>query len=349
MVQKNFILTDIMKTGNHNELEQFIKFSNLDGQHFDMTGEWYRLHDFEFNKYDRLIALVDIREGMSVLFENHQFVEDMKNRCRWLIDKGFKIIITNPWECKKYALYERHLPFDKGLVWSGDCSWFWFKMYHRYKNHKFNFYHHEKKYDFLYLNKVNRPHREMLFKKLMKNDLLTDSLFSFLDKGYKLKREYELPWLKIENYPKYGYDRDIFEPQFNDSKFNLVSETIVHEEKFMTEKIWKPIIAGQIFIVHGKHQYLHDLKKLGYMTYNNYFDESYDSLKELDQRTNAIVKLCSQLKDISYKELYDKTKHIRIHNQKIFFSEKHLKNACCDTITRLLELVDSGQVSSRET
>ena len=40
-MQHNFILTDVMKTGNHVDLEQFIHMHTLQKQKFDMTGEYY--------------------------------------------------------------------------------------------------------------------------------------------------------------------------------------------------------------------------------------------------------------------------------------------------------------------
>ena len=47
-------------------------------------------------------------------------------------------------------------------------------------------------------------------------------------------------------------------------------------EVFMTEKIWKPIMAQHVFVVHGNHLYLQKLREMGFKTFGNYFDESYD-------------------------------------------------------------------------
>ena len=43
-MQRNFILTDVMKTGFHVDLEDFINLHSLTNQTFDMTGEYYTLH-----------------------------------------------------------------------------------------------------------------------------------------------------------------------------------------------------------------------------------------------------------------------------------------------------------------
>ena len=62
-MQRNFILTDVMKTGNHTKLEQFINFHSLPDQHFDMAGEYYTLHSYDLDNYDRKFAVIDCRGG----------------------------------------------------------------------------------------------------------------------------------------------------------------------------------------------------------------------------------------------------------------------------------------------
>jgi hypothetical protein len=59
MQERNFILTDVMKTGDHQQLESFINFSDIPGQQFDMTGEWYTLQQYDLKTYTRRIAFID--------------------------------------------------------------------------------------------------------------------------------------------------------------------------------------------------------------------------------------------------------------------------------------------------
>ena len=328
-----------MKTGNHIEWEDFIRFADLECQNFEMTGMWYDLHNYNLENYDRRIAFVDYRPLMDFT-KNKFYNEDLKNRINYLKSKKFTIVFVNLWECKKFH------NSDNEIIWAGDVSFFWYKMYHRYKNKKFKFNHVQKPYDFLYLNKSKRSHRDLLFDKLVEKNILSNSLYSYIFRKINLKTEYELPQFRNSVYPLYGNDRDIFEPPFNSTKFNIVSETTVHDEAFITEKTWKPIIAGQIFIIHGKRNHLNDLKSLGFRSYEKFIDESYDDIESLQKRTDAIVKLCNELKDKSHIKLYADTKEIREHNQKIFFSEQHCKNACQITLKNLFKLIDSSQISS---
>ena len=57
-MQRNFILTDVMKTGYHQQLEQFINLHSLADQTFDITGEYYTLHDYDLDSYDRKFAII---------------------------------------------------------------------------------------------------------------------------------------------------------------------------------------------------------------------------------------------------------------------------------------------------
>ena len=57
MEQHNLILTDIMKTGQHQLHEGYIRFNTLPDQKFDIISEYYLLHNFKKKNYNRKIAL----------------------------------------------------------------------------------------------------------------------------------------------------------------------------------------------------------------------------------------------------------------------------------------------------
>jgi hypothetical protein len=339
-MEQNFILTDIMKTGYNPYLHKFLSCLTIRGQSFEFDEQYYRLHFYDLKKYQRKFACLFPRPR---LYESAEYCEDLSKRISKLVSLGFKIIVCEPWEsCStiKEKLNTLHLEHLKYSFWAGDASWFWFYMYDYYKNKKFNFDHSYKPYTFFYLNKNPRHHRLKLFDCLQNNNLLENSLYSFTRKGIKLKKEYELPWVDRENYPDMGNDQDIYELPYNHSAYNIVSETHVHDEKFITEKIWKPIIAQQIFIVHGRKDYLKDLRDLGFKTFDNIIDEGYDEERDPEKRINKIVKLCKWLKNQDWKVLYEKTKDIRAHNAQHFFNEEALKNVINKTILGFLEFAD---------
>ena len=340
-MQRNFILTDVMKTGHHTHIQGFIDMNSLKDQHFETTGEYYMLHNYDIDSYDRRFAIIDVRHWNSIFKNNTEFMKELKRRCDLLHSQGFVFIKANPWESLENVNAVPQYPeIDvEHFKWTGGISWFWYYMYKKHKDKKFNFNHSNKKYDFLYLNKQLRPHREKLYEKLKTQGILDNSLYTkWPDK--KLPAEYELPW--AQNYPRSGKDQDIYELPYNDTACSIVSESNDNDyEVFMTEKIWKPIIANQVFVVHGNYLYLQRLRDMGFKTFNSYFEEAYDLDKDPDTRIDTIVDVCNRLREAPWQDIYLHTKALRKHNHDIFFNKEKLSLEINKTLNLFLEFADS--------
>ena len=76
-MQRNFILTDIMKTGNHMSYEQFLDTHSLPDQTIDYTGEYYTLHNYDLDSYDRKFAFIDRRVENVRLFDNAEYEKEL--------------------------------------------------------------------------------------------------------------------------------------------------------------------------------------------------------------------------------------------------------------------------------
>ena len=120
-MQRNFILTDIMKSGNHVQLEQFINMHSLQDQTFDMTGEYYTLHNYDLDGYDRKFAILDYRSANARVSNNPDFLPELKRRCALLHSQGFVFIKANPWESEDNLLSDPPQPqIDiKHILWCG--------------------------------------------------------------------------------------------------------------------------------------------------------------------------------------------------------------------------------------
>ena len=348
-MQRNFILTDLMKTGENALYEQFINMHSLKDQTFDFTSEYYMLQHYDLDSYDRKFAVID-RSKIGEQHPSHstEYRQELERRRTLLHSQGFTFILATPWESQanidEMTLYPKHSASQRQIIWSGGVSWFWFYMYNKHKDNKFNFDHSNKKYDFLYLNKQPRAHRVKLYNKLFDNGILENSLHTnWPDR--KLPAEYELPW--AQDYPQYGMDQDIYERPYNDTACSIVSETNDNNSGiFMTEKIWKPIIAQQLFVVHGNHLYLQKLREMGFRTFNNYFEEAYDLDRDPDIRINTIVDVCDRLRDAPWQDIYLQSKALRQNNYDKFFHKENLSNEINKTLNLFLEFADTRQVSS---
>ena len=350
-MQRNFILTDIMKTGNHPMLEDFINLHSLKDQTFDYTGEYYTLHNYDLDKYDRRFAIIDTRTANKSV-DNQEFRAELDKRYKLLHSQGFVFIKANPWESLENVnntLQYPEIAIDH-IKWNGGVSWCWFWMYKKHLNNKFKFTHDHfgsywyKKHDFLYLNKQPRKHRVRLYNKLLKENVLSNSIYTNWPTR-KLPPEYELPW--AQDYPQYGMDQEIYEQPYIDTVCSIVSETNDNDtDVFMTEKIWKPIIAQQVFVVHGNHLYLQKLREIGFKTFGSYFDESYDLEHNRDKKIDKIVSLCKDLKTKNWQDIYRQTISLRQHNYNTFFNKEKLSAVVNKTLIGFLEFFDSSQVSS---
>ena len=339
-MQRNFILTDVMKTGHHLDLEAFVNYHSLKNQLFDMTGEYYTIHEYDLESYDRRFAVIDTRSANVRIQGNTEFDLELRRRCDLLHSQGFVFIKATPWESiyniKHSALYPG-IEIDH-IKWSGGVSWFWFYMRQKHITKSFNFDHSKKKFDLLYLNKFPREHRKRMFQRV--EHLLANSLYSNWERNIKLSPAYELPW--AQDYPKYGRDQDIFEKPYNDTKYSLVAETNdTNDEIFMTEKIWKPIIAQQPFVVHGNYLYLQRLREMGFKTFSNHFDESYDLELDKGKRIDKIVDTCQDLLTMNWQDIYLQTQALRKHNLDTFFNKERLSVEINKTLNLFLEFADS--------
>tara|TARA_A100001015_G_scaffold321336_1_gene451559 strand:- start:1633 stop:2697 length:1065 start_codon:yes stop_codon:yes gene_type:complete len=353
-MQRNFVLTDVMKTGHHTDLESYIRMHSLPNQTFDMTGEYYTLHGFDLDSYDRKFAIID-RSGY-FYFNNvpgsvsgigafhpsrsQEYREELERRKKLLHSQGFVFILATPWESyqniSQMPLYPEQ---TQEYIWAGGTSWFWFYMYEKYKNNSLTFDHSNKKFDLLYLNKMQREHRKKLFKKMSETNLLTNSLYTNWP-DVKLNKEYELPW--VDDYPAYGRDQDLYEKPYNHSKYSLVSESNDNNnDVFITEKLWKAIIAQHIFIVHGNHLYLQKLRELGFKTFSKYIDETYDLESDPDIRINKIVRATKELCSKNWQDLYLQTQDLRKHNYNTFFNREKLSEQINKQLNLFLEFADS--------
>ena len=107
-------------------------------------------------------------------------------------------------------------------------------------------------------------------------------------------------------------------------------------------------MAGQIFVVLGFPGILKKLNSLGFKTYAEFIDESYDNETNHHTRIKMINATLHNLKDTDYKKLYADTKQIREHNQMIFFDEKYIGKEIDNTLRLWFEFADRSQVSPRE-
>lgn len=112
---------------------------------------------------------------------------------------------------------------------------------------------------------------------------------------------------------------------------NVVTETCFYDRfNHLTEKVFKPIIMLQPFIICSTPNSLKFLKRYGFKTFDKWIDESYDSISNPEKRINAVVDQIEKLAKLSKQELtdiYTDMLPTLKHNRFVFF------NTLYDTVT----------------
>jgi len=95
---------------------------------------------------------------------------------------------------------------------------------------------------------------------------------------------------------------------------------------FITEKTWKAILNCHPFMIIGNHGILNHLKKLGYETFEDIFDESYDEqldnvcdwTNKVDIVVNETERICKLKPNVRH-DLFTKVRDKVMHNKEWFF------------------------------
>jgi hypothetical protein len=323
-MRKIFILTDLMYSGQHGHFEKFFRSAGIQDIEFTFEPMYWNLHKHDWEIYDQLFCLIDHREGHE---DNPEFVEQLRNRMSLLKQNGFKFILARPWESAENVANSKFYNLLRDFQyteWFGGTTWFWYWMRQMHHGRAFKCDHSFKPYEYLYLNKFPRRHRVALWKQLKQKNLLDNSLCSFLGlkPPVRLNADYELPDVDADNYPMHGKDQYIYTRPYEHTACSLISETNDNNEVFITEKLWKPIICGHFFIVHGNYLYLQKIREMGFKTFGNYFDESYDLVRDPTARIQKIAELIDNLKDFDWQDAYLSSQKLRRHNHDLFWSKK---------------------------
>lgn len=114
-----------------------------------------------------------------------------------------------------------------------------------------------------------------------------------------------------------------------DAFWHVVTETVFYYDKLhLTEKIFKPIVSKQPFMLLASPGNLIYLRSYGFKTFDGIIDESYDLIQDNDSRTEAVIKQLAWYCNLSAREKTDVIRAIEpiiLHNFHHFYGDfKHI-------------------------
>jgi hypothetical protein len=169
---------------------------------------------------------------------------------------------------------------------------------------------------FLSLNRAYKPHKQ-IFKNFFYNNGFQDiSYYSFL---WKDEKNFE------ENYIQSTHaNHDKLIHLYQNTAINLLCESqydkngVPIESTFISEKTFRALAFPRPFIVIGQKHILKNLQKMGFRTFSDIIDESYDDLPD-SERMDKIQQIILDLKTKNKEEIYhmwEKCIEIYEHNRK---------------------------------
>ena len=199
---------------------------------------------------------------------------------------------------------------------------------------------------FDFLNIIGRltPQRAYVYYQLLKSNRLENaksafhcygdvdviSVVNFL-KEYNVYSDDMVEWLTLLKKDDTHLQRSASISQnenkllYNGTFLELVQETLFDSSGnlFITEKTYRPIVYGSIFLICGQLGTLNYLKTRGVETFDDLFDESYDTEQCWVSRWKIIeqnVKTWQCMSADSQKKYYQKNYDKLIHNQTVVYN-----------------------------
>lgn len=211
----------------------------------------------------------------------------------------------------------------------------------------------DKEFDFLFLNSVPRAHRCIIRYLLQKENLLERSIHSWVI-GNRLPNVFDIQgfidtkgfWpLRANNVAKFcsvektldssfadlfGKGRQNFIPKdyLDKTMYSFITESdFLKNVMLVSEKTYKVLLQKHPFMVYGHPEMLKYLVTCGYQTYEELFEESYDSLECEKEKIQLFIDNIKHFRDrAAGKE--------KIINEKLEYNRQHFLSQPCAEKTK---------------
>lgn len=317
-------------------------------------GDFYKQEDIE--AVNQFVEKYDLSKHDVIVLTNnlkYKYTKPVKSNFTTTV---FNYFLVNPWFTKEDFL-SNTISAQSGIRLRENLEYL-----STYKKPK----------KFLSLNRRPRVHRIILFTEIMKDPILKEnsviSLGSrdlefisqagfgsawadwyecFISEDYKHDKYSGIDFLKnydssqdafVDSNLEYNLAFNFNETLHLNTFVNILTETLFENETvFLSEKIFKPILGCQPFIVFGNPGTIQELKNMGFKTFEDFWDESYDSELDFSKRLEKIITILKGLAEKTDQELLEITKQmlpILQHNY------EHIRFAARDEVWQLKQTLD---------
>ena len=240
--------------------------------------------------------IVTWQEGVNYSRNDHVLVVNALkdvNSSYWYrpyLNDSYKIVLDNLYESSQ-MMHKFPDPVENCFVLQNQ-NWFWYSESGMNKVEWRN-YRPAKTYQKLALlpMRQRRQHRDALLVHLA--EILDQLIWSYTSHGRTLPNDNVIDSVNFQRH---------FNPEwYNNTYFSIVAETLVDApEIFVTEKTFKPIAFYHPFVAMAQAGHLKYLRDMGFETFDNLFDESYDNINNYTERLTALVTAVKNFDPVPY-------------------------------------------------
>lgn len=246
--------------------------------------------------------------------------ENVVDWAEQILDAGFDLVMDYLWDHFGYSHRSDNILIlrSNNFILSNEI------LIHKVRGYEnINFKSNPNKF-FLCLMHMQRQHRDTIYEQIKQyHDI---SYISYLSKGIQIpgdtiKYKEDGVW---EGSP--AWQRYVNPDWYNCTNFSLVVETSIQDPRFYSEKLLKPLAFKHPFIAWAPYKILERIKNIGFESYENIIDESYNLEKNHTKRLDMIIKEVDRLyrEFQNNKKLFnDKLTQEKIeHNYNLFYDQK---------------------------
>jgi hypothetical protein len=278
-------------------------------------------------------------QQLRVLFYYHE--GDNPARIKQHLD-ALAAKLNLPAQCYVFVSGNTAAKHIQGFVYFADFElWYWQRNHH---TEPLSIHNQPREREFTVLNRLHKSWRATAMADLYRKGLLDNSYWSYCEAG-ELDKDNPIeidsieqlrystqqflagaPYVCDESTQAQRNDHSVTDSKYHVNSYcSVVLETHFDADQsggaFLTEKTFKPIKHGQMFMIAGPAGSLQQLRDMGYRTFDSVLDNCYDRIED---NTERWVKFCNAV-DLAKHKLADCFTAAQAdikHNQQLFLSQK---------------------------
>ena len=238
------------------------------------------------------------------LYEHILEGEQLDDYVKWyktFVQKPFIVVNSEHSEYKDQLLNEYGYK-DLYYFYHGFAALDWYRGYRALNYNKPVVK--EYQFDYQSFNRIvtgDRAYRKTFVDRLRQKDLLTKGAVSYGVTDDPIQEE-----RRVIDHPQLPGSASADIPRGIDAFWHVVTETVFYYNKqHLTEKIFKPIVSKQPFMLLAAPGNLAYLKSYGFKTFDSVIDESYDTIEDDNERIDSVVKQLQWYTELAPKEKQD--------------------------------------------